>query len=41
VRQSGDNAFTVVNLQVHYFLAELCLDVSMAVDALKRLTATA
>jgi nucleoside 2-deoxyribosyltransferase len=39
IRLSGDNAATVVNLQVQYFLAELCVDISTAVDALKRLTA--
>jgi hypothetical protein len=38
IRLSGDNPATTVNLQVQYFLAELCADVSTAVDALRRVT---
>jgi len=37
IRLSGDNPATTVNLQVQYFLAELCADVNTAVDALRRI----
>ena len=39
LRQSGDNAATTVNLQVEYFLAELCTDVAGAVEAVTRVVA--
>ena len=36
LRRAGDNAATTVNLQVEYFLAELCTDLGASINALRR-----
>ena len=36
LRAAGDNAATTVNLQVEYFLSDLCTDLDASINALRR-----